>query len=106
MPKTLPSTGRKRRPVRLWPFMFLPILGFVAGVYFRYVPRFLPFIQGDVDPVTGAAFGLLTGSCAMILCAFIVLAYRVAGSRFTIGSIMATIAVVAVLMGLARALLS
>jgi hypothetical protein len=41
----------------------------------------------------------------MVSSASIVLAYRVAQRRFTIGSILVTIAVIAVLLGCARALL-
>jgi hypothetical protein len=97
------TTGSKQTRLRLWPLLFLPIVGFVAGVYFRYMPRVWPFIERDLNPVTGAARGLLAGTFLMILSAFVVLAYRLAGRRFTIGNIMATIAVIAVLMGLARA---
>src|SRR5690242_10573640 len=106
MPSTLFSTARKPKHRRLWPLMFLPLLGLLAGLYFGIAPRRLPFVVGTVDPVNSAALGLLAGSGVMVTSASVVLAYRVAQRRFTIGAILVTIAVIAVLMGWARALLA
>ena len=106
MPNPVLSTARKPRYLRLWPLMFLPLLGLAAGLYFGIAPGRLPFILGGLDPMSAAALGLLAGSGAMVISASIVLAYRIARRRFTIANILVTIAVIAVLMGLARALLS
>ena len=106
MPNPHLSTARKPKPLRLWPLMFLPLLGLVAGAYVGNSPRRLAFLVGDLDRVSAVALGLLAGSGAMVLSASIVLAYRVSRRQFTIGSILVTIAFIAVLMGLARALLS
>ena len=55
--------------------------------------------------MSSAALGLMAGTGAMVSSASIVLAYRVAQRRFTIASILVTIAIIAVLLGCARALL-
>jgi hypothetical protein len=106
MPNPFLSTARKPKHLRLWPLMFLPLLGLAAGLYFGIAQRRLPFIFSGLDPMSSAALGLLAGSGAMVISASIILAYRVAQRRFTIGNILVTIAVIAVLMGLARAMLS
>jgi len=66
----------------------------------------LPFNLGTLYPVQSTLLGLLAGCAAMVVSASVVLAYRVAHRRFTIGTILITIAVIAVLLGLARLLLS
>jgi hypothetical protein len=53
-----------------------------------------------------ALLGLLAGSGAMVISASVVLAYRVAQRRYTIGAILVTIAVIAVLLAWARSILS
>jgi hypothetical protein len=50
-------------------------------------------------------FGLLGGCMVMVASAAAVLAYRVAQMRFTIGAILITIAIIAVLLVWARAIL-
>jgi hypothetical protein len=106
MSKPILSSARKPTPLRLWPLMLLPLIGLAAGTYLGNSPRRLAFLFGDLDPLSSAALGLLAGSAAMVVSASIVLAYRVSRRQFTIGSILVTIAFIAVLMGLARALLS
>jgi len=90
---------------RLWPLLFLPLVGLVAGQYVGIEQRRLPFDVGRFDPMSSGAIGLLAGSGAMVASASIVLAYRVAQRRFTIGAILVTIAVIAVLLACARGLL-
>jgi hypothetical protein len=103
MPGRRVSTNRKPRHRRLWPLMFLPILGVVGGFYFGREQARLPFGIGRSDPMSSAILGLLAGCGAMVISASAVLAYRVAQRRFTIGAILITIAVIAVLLGWARA---
>jgi hypothetical protein len=55
--------------------------------------------------MSSVALGLLAGCGAMVICASVVLAYRVAQRRFTIGAILVTIAIIAALLGWARSLL-
>jgi hypothetical protein len=105
VPSPLLVTARKRRHLRLWPLLFLPLVGLSAGMYAGVARTRLPFELDSLDPMSLAALGLLAGTGAMVSSASIVLAYRVAQRRFTIGSILVTIAVIAVLLGCARALL-
>jgi hypothetical protein len=96
----------KTKHRRLWPLLFLPILGSIAGLYVGMDRNRAPFGLGSVDPITSAAFGLLAGSGAMGITAFVVLVYRVAHRRFTIGAILVAIAVIALFLAWARGLLS
>jgi hypothetical protein len=95
----------KTKHRRLWPLLFLPLLGLLAGLYVGTEQRRLPFNLGRFDPMSSAAFGLLVGSGAMAISAALVLAYRVAQRRFTIGAILVAIAVIAMLLACARGLL-
>jgi hypothetical protein len=54
--------------------------------------------------MTSAVLGLLAGSGAMVVCAAIVLVYRIARRRFTIGNILVAIVIIAVLLACGRAL--
>jgi hypothetical protein len=99
------STTRKRRHRRLWPLLFLPFLGLLAGLYLETTKRRLPFSLGKLDPMSSVALGLLAGCGAMVIIAAVVLAYRVSQRRFTIGAILVTIAVIAVLLVWIRSLL-
>jgi hypothetical protein len=103
MPGPHVSTSRKPRHHRLWPLMFLPVFGLLAGLYFGREGIRLPFGIGRFDPMSSALLGLLAGCGAMVTSAATVLAYRVAQRRFTIGAILITIAVIAVILGWARA---
>jgi hypothetical protein len=103
MPGPRVSTSRKRRHHRLWPLLFLPITGLLAGLYFGREGIRLPFGIGRFDPMGSALLGLLGGCGAMVTSASAVLAYRVAKIRFTIGAILITIAVIAVILAWARA---
>jgi hypothetical protein len=85
--------------------MLLPLIGLLAGLYLGEERTRLPLGVGSPDPMTAGALGVLTGSGVMVLSAAVVLAYRVAQRRFTIGAILLTIAVIAVLLGWARAML-
>jgi hypothetical protein len=96
----------KPRHRRLWPLLFLLILGSVAGFYAGIERRRLPFGPGRFDSTSAAAFGLLAGCGVMLISASAVLAYRVAQRRFTIGAIIVAIAVIAVLVAWARGLSS
>jgi hypothetical protein len=102
--RSTPLLSMKTKHVRLWPLLFLPLLGSLAGLYAGIEQRRLPFALGRFDPISSAAFGLLGGSSAMALGAAIVLAYRVAQRQFTIGAILVAIAVIAVLLAWARGL--
>jgi hypothetical protein len=104
MPDQRTSTIRKTRHRRLWPLLFLPFLGLLAGLYLETTQRRLPFI-GKLDRMGSVVLGLLAGCGVMVSSASVVLAYRVSQRRFTIGAILVTIAVIAVLLGLARTLL-
>jgi hypothetical protein len=103
MPGPLPSTKPKRKHVRLWPLMLLPLVGLFTGYYFWRERIPLPFGIRWSDPVTSTLFGLLGGCAAMVASASAVLACRVAQRRFTIGAILITIAVIAAILGWARA---
>jgi hypothetical protein len=96
------SKTRKSRHLRLWPLMFLPIVGLVGGLYFGREQISLPFGIGRFDPMESALLGLLTGCGLMVISASTVLAYRVARRQFTIRAIVVTIAVIAVLLTFAR----
>jgi hypothetical protein len=98
------STTRKPRHRRLWPLLFLPFLGLLAGLYVETTKRRLPFGLGKLDPMGSVALGLFAGCGAMVICASVVLAYRISQRRFTIGAILVTIAVIAALLGWARSL--
>jgi hypothetical protein len=102
MPNPRSFTIRKPRHRRLWPLLFLPFLGLLAGLYLETTKRRLPFGLGKLDPMSSVALGLLAGCGAMVICASVVLAYRVAQRRFTIGAILVTIAIIAALLGWAR----
>jgi hypothetical protein len=103
MPGPRVPTSRTPRHHRLWPLMFLPVFGLLAGLYLGRQGKGLPFGIGRSDPMRSAMLGLLAGCGAMVISASAVLAYRVAQRRFTIGAILVTIAVIAVLLGWARA---
>ena len=106
MPGPRVSTTRKRKHFRLWPLMFLPLLGLGGGIYAASAQTRLPFGIGRPDPMSSALLGLLGGCGAMVVSASVVLAYRVAQRKFTIGAILITIAVIAVLLAWARSILS
>jgi disulfide bond formation protein DsbB len=106
MPDQRTSTIRKARHRRLWPLLFLPFLGLLAGMYLETIQRRLPFSLGKLDRMGLVVLGLLAGCGAMVSSASVVLAYRVSQRRFTIGAILVTIAVIAALLGWARSLLS
>ena len=77
--------------------------GPLAGHYFGRERIPLALGIGRSDPMTSAVLGLLTGCGAMVASAAFVLAYRIAQRRFTIGAILITTAIIAVLLGWARA---
>jgi hypothetical protein len=106
MPSPRLSTTGKLRHHRLWPLLFLPLLGLLGGWYLGREQARLPFGTGRSDPMSSALLGLLAGCGAMIVSASVILAYRVAKRRFTIRAILVTIAVIAVLLAWARAILS
>jgi hypothetical protein len=106
MPDPRLSMKRKSKHYRLWPLMLLPILGMVGGLYVGHTQIRLPFGMGRFDPMSSALLGLLAGSGAMEISASVVLAYRVAQRRYTIGAILVTIAVIALLVAWARSILS
>jgi len=83
--------------------MSLPFLGLGAGYYLgtERVPP--PFMDGPLGLPEATALGTLAGCGLMIAVASAVLAYRIAQTRFTIGAMLFTIAAVAVLLWLARA---
>jgi hypothetical protein len=94
----------KTKHRRLWPLLFLPLLGSLAGLYAGLERWRLPFYFNPRDLTSWAAFGFFAGSSAMTIIAAIVLAYRLSQRRFTIGAILITIAVIAVLLACARSL--
>jgi hypothetical protein len=103
MPSPPAATKPKRKHVRLWPLMLFPIVGLLTSYFFARERIPLPFGIGRLDPVTSTLFGLLGGCMVMVASASAVLAYRVAQRRFTIGAILITIAVIAAILGWARA---
>jgi hypothetical protein len=105
MPNPHSSTTRKLKHRRLWPLLFLPCLGLLAGLYLESAHIRLPFTFGKLDPLGSVALGLLAGCGAMVMSASVVLAYRVSQRRFTIGAVLVTIAVIAALLAWARSLL-
>ena len=62
----LPSTKPKRKHVRLWPLMLLPLVGLLTGFYFGRERIPLPFSTGRPDPITSTLLGLLGGCGAMV----------------------------------------
>jgi hypothetical protein len=101
-----PSSTRTRKRVRLWPLMSLPMVGLAGGYYVGTQGVRPPFLHGSLDRPEASALGTLLGCGLMIVIASAVLAYRIARSRFTIGAMLFTIAVVAVLLWLARMVVS
>jgi hypothetical protein len=99
------STARRPKHRRLWPLLFVPFLGLVAGLYLESTQRRLPFSLGKLDRMGPVALGLLAGCGVMVISASVVLAYRVSQRRFTIGAILVTIAVISALLGWARSLM-
>ncbi len=102
------AKSRPRRSRRLWPLLFLPILGGLIGAF--VVPYFSDrgWTAGDLNSgelAVHAAFGVLGGTELMIGAAVLVAVYRVAHQRFTIRTILIAIAAIAVLLTLARAIL-
>jgi hypothetical protein len=104
MPDPRSSVTREPKYRRLWPLLFLPFLGLLAGLFLETTQIRLPFALGKLDRVGSVAFGLLAGCGAMVISASVILAYRVSQRRFTIGAILITIAVIAALLGWARSL--
>ena len=86
----------KTKHRRLWPLLFLPILGSLAGLWVGTARIRAPFDVVTFDPIHTSALGLLAGSGPTALAAMIVLAYRVARRQFTIGAILILIAFIAV----------
>jgi hypothetical protein len=95
---------KKARPRRLWPLLFLPPVGMWAGLYLSNSPSRWPANIAGRDPMTSAAMGLLAGCGAMVICAGIVLIYRIARRRFTIANILVAIVIIALLLACIRAL--
>jgi len=95
---------RLRKRVRIWPLAFLPVLGMAAGYYAADPWIRVPFSRGLLYRPEAAALGTLFGCGLMIVAASAVLAYRASRSRFTIGAGLFTIAVIAVLLWVARML--
>jgi hypothetical protein len=85
--------------------MLLPLFGLLAGLYVGSEQCPLPFGLRRPDTASSAVLGLLAGCGAMVIIASVVLAYRIAQRRFTIGAILVTIAIIAVLLGWSRAIL-
>ncbi len=81
VPNPRSFTIRKPRHRRLWPLLFLPFLGLLAGLYLETTQRRLPFSLGRLDPMRSVALGLLAGCGAMVSSASVVLAYRVSQRR-------------------------
>ena len=103
---------RKWKRVPLWPLVSLPFFGFLAGYYiptqnFRVAHfsgdfRLMPFLFPEGTALAGAFLG-----CGlMVLVGSTVLACRLERGRFTVGAILFMIAVLAVLLWLARTLIS
>lgn len=99
-----PPGPRMRRRVRLWPLLFLPIIGLATGYYAAVRRVTPPFRQAPLSLPEGVAFGTLAGCSLTIAVASTVLAYRIAQARFTIGALVLTIATAAVLLWLARSI--
>lgn len=98
--------ARTRKRVRLWPLMSMPFLGLWGG-YFVATARVWPLLlDGSPSLPEAVALGTLTGCALMVAIASAILAYRIAQTRFTIGAILFTIAAVAVLLWLARSIVS
>ena len=86
--------------------MSLPFLGLWAGYYLGTRRVRPPLLDGPLGLPEATALGTLAGCGLMIAVASVVLAYRIAQTRFTIGAILITIAAVAVLFWLARSIVS
>lgn len=102
------SKSRRRRPYRLWPLLFLPFLGALAGVgAHRWLGAVRESAGGSSmnDIAMDAAFGFLVGTDLMIAAAACFAIYRAARRRFKIRSILILVAAVAVFLTLARAVL-
>jgi hypothetical protein len=105
MPDPRSSILRKPRHRRLWPLLSLPFLGLLAGLDLEAARIHMPLVFGKLDLMGSVALGLLAGCGAMVISATVVLAYRISQRRFTIGAILVTIAVIAVLLFGTRSLL-
>jgi hypothetical protein len=105
MPNPRSSKSQIRTHHRLWPLFFLPFLGLLVGLYFQNTHIDLPFAFGQLDRMGSVVLGLLAGCGAMVISASVILAYRLSQTRFTIGAILVTIAVIAALLAWARSVL-
>ncbi|MDR3632903.1 MAG: hypothetical protein P4L84_03650 [Isosphaeraceae bacterium] len=106
LPSSSPPGGSQRRPpLRLWPLLFLPIVGLLAGALSARMG------VDHLDPPTGfhtavaALTGLVAGSLLMALVALGFLAARLGARQLTIRSALIAVAVVPLAMGLVRACL-
>jgi hypothetical protein len=96
----------KQKHHRLWPLFFLPLVGLLAGLFVAFAQHRLPFdLDRRYDPAYSAAIGLFAGSLAIVAMAFLVLIYRLSQRRFTIASVLITIALIALLLAWARPIL-
>jgi hypothetical protein len=103
------SGTRKWKRLPLWPLVYLPFAGFLAGYYiptqnFRQAHfggfRLMPLVVPEGTALAGA----FLGCCLMMIVGSAVLTYRLGRSRFTIGAMLFLIAVVAVLLGWVRSI--
>jgi hypothetical protein len=105
------ESARSRRSAsrRLWPLLFLPLIGAVVGIFVcPYLDQFHSMAvgaRGTTDPLMNAAYGLFVGNALMIVVAILVGGYRAARKRFTIRTILIVVALCAICLTLARAIL-
>jgi hypothetical protein len=94
----------KYRP--LWPLLFLPVAGALTGYFVGRLELASPFTSGLHEPVSMGFLGLFGGCLVMVAIASTVLIQRIRRKPFTIGAILITIALIAILLAWAKAMLN
>lgn len=98
-----PERPARRRPVRLWPLLVLPIVGLIVGIVSGHRSAVNAGFRNSAEPVIQGAKGLALGSVLMSVVAFGVLAVRLAVRRYTLRSMLFVVAAVALVLGAVRA---
>ena len=102
-PLPIARTRPKRLP--LWPLYLLPFLGLGAGlIHAKWVSTRIATQPVPLVFIVDAAYGLGAGIALMMSIAIVVLAYRVARQRFTISSMLVTVAIFSLFLGLIRSM--
>lgn len=98
-----PGPPQRRAPMRLWPLLFVPVLGLLAGIVAGNRSAVNSGHPNSVDYIFHAVTGLVAGSLLMSLLALGFLAVRLAVRQYTLRSMLIAVAAVALALGVIRA---